>query len=174
MLSLAEQDRLLRQKFPQFRHEALSDDRAVWMGWLQPVQTVYDVRIEFQLPPHLALKLPTLNYYPRVFVTNPRLVRQPNADQGPLPHVWYGKEYGGEPNLCLFRPSKGDWTYSHSLADTTVPDACDWLYFYELWLVTKTWRGGGEPHAPSDKGKQLNETLRRHTLSGASEAALAS
>jgi hypothetical protein len=151
VLSLAEQNALLLRKFPQFKCRTLSDQYAIWTGWVRPAQTRYEIRIEFHLPPLLVLDLPTLNYYPRVYVLEPRLVRQPGADQGPLPHVWYDKEYEGEPNLCLFRPSAADWNYSHSLAETTVPDACEWLYFYELWLVTKTWFGGGEPHTPSEK-----------------------
>lgn len=30
------------------------------------------------------------------------------------------------------------------LADTIIPWTVEWLYFYELWLATGEWLGGGE------------------------------
>ncbi|MGH8092034.1 MAG: hypothetical protein ACREIF_00990 [Chthoniobacterales bacterium] len=34
------------------------------------------------------------------------------------------------------------------LADTIVPWTSRWLYFYEIWLATGEWMGGGIPHDP--------------------------
>ena len=30
------------------------------------------------------------------------------------------------------------------LSETIIPWAIEWLYYYEIWLVTGTWNGGGE------------------------------
>jgi hypothetical protein len=39
-----------------------------------------------------------------------------------------------------------------SIAETIIPWTSEWLYFYELWVFTGEWHGGG--HAPgSDEDK---------------------
>lgn len=146
ILSIADQDCELRAKFPQFTAVSLTERRAIWEGIVCPSTTSFTLRIDYELPPHLVLKAPTREFYPHVYVIEPRLIRKPKADLGPLPHVWYGKEYQGQPNLCLFHPDKGEWGYDSAIAETTLPDACEWLHSYEFWLVTGRWYGGGENH----------------------------
>jgi hypothetical protein len=58
--------------------------------------------------------------------------------------------------LCLFSPSLGEWDVNDLLAETTIFWANEWLYFYEGWLITKKWRGGGRhPSLTTDGAKQL-------------------
>ena len=45
--------------------------------------------------------------------------------------------------LCLFDAYNREWTPSDLLAETTVPWSSRYLFFYEGWLATKSWRGGG-------------------------------
>lgn len=45
--------------------------------------------------------------------------------------------------LCLFYPDYNEWKYTDSWADTLVPWTCLWLYYYEIWLITGEWLGGG-------------------------------
>ena len=54
-----------------------------------------------------------------------------------LPHVWNHEKQV----LCLFQ--EGDWRPGLRLADSIVPWASEWLFFYEIWLVTGEWDGGG-------------------------------
>jgi hypothetical protein len=46
--------------------------------------------------------------------------------------------------LCLYRPHRREWTPAMMIANTIIPWISEWLYFYELWLVTGEWLGGGE------------------------------
>lgn len=75
--------------------------------------------------------------HPEIYVREPRLTLR--AGQ-PLPHV-YSQE---EQKLCLYFPSGGkEWNRSMSIATTIVPWASEWLFFYEIWLATGRWLGGG-------------------------------
>ena len=47
----------------------------------------------------------------------------------------------GHQMLCLF--AKGDWTPQKYISETIVPWAAEWCYFYEVWLDTGEWHGGG-------------------------------
>ncbi len=43
-----------------------------------------------------------------------------------------------------------------TLADTILPWASLWLFYYEVWLATGEWVGGGEhPGEREDPGKTL-------------------
>ena len=39
-----------------------------------------------------------------------------------------------------------EFNYSLRIIDTIIPWTQEWLYFYEIWLLTGEWRGGG--HTP--------------------------
>jgi hypothetical protein len=174
MLSIADQDRRLRAKFPQFRVVSMADMRGIWEGRVRQSDTDYNLRIDYELPPHFALRGPTREFYPRVYVIEPRLRLNPSAELGPLPHVWYDKKFEKQPNLCLFHPEKGEWVYGSSIAETTLPDACEWLHNYELWLANGRWYGGGENHeTPNQVRTNDLQKIRRDALSGASEIAVA-
>lgn len=45
--------------------------------------------------------------------------------------------------ICLFYPPNNEWDYDDSWADTLVPWASLWLYYFELWLATGEWLGEG-------------------------------
>lgn len=73
---------------------------------------------------------------PEVKVLDPPLQR--HAGSSRIPHMYK------QQRLCLYHPNYGDWTPSKLLADTIVPWISEWLYYYEIWLVTGHWGGGGE------------------------------
>ena len=54
-----------------------------------------------------------------------------------VPHMY------GDGSLCLYYPKYREWKYSDSWADTLIPWASLWLYYYEIWVVTGEWLGGG-------------------------------
>ena len=56
-----------------------------------------------------------------------------------IPHV-----YSTAPmRLCLHVPSSDEWRFDKSVADTIVPWAYLWLAYFEHWLATDEWLGGG-------------------------------
>ncbi len=73
---------------------------------------------------------------PRITVIDPPLILHPGAAS--LPHVYAGDE------LCLYFP--GQWKHDRLLAHTVVPWISEWLMYYEVWLVTGRWAGGGHTH----------------------------
>lgn len=56
-----------------------------------------------------------------------------------LPHVYSG----APPKLCLYLPGSGEWNPAKAIALTIVPWSYEWLYYFEDWLVTDVWAGGG-------------------------------
>ena len=57
--------------------------------------------------------------------------------------------------ICLYRYS--EFNSSKLLANTIIPWAIEWLYYYELWLATGEWLGGGE-HPENGVPKTDNDT----------------
>ncbi|ACX76279.1 hypothetical protein Fisuc_2696 [Fibrobacter succinogenes subsp. succinogenes S85] len=57
-----------------------------------------------------------------------------------LEHVYDNQKQ----RLCLYHPKKRPWDRSMLLSETVIPWAIEWLYFYEIWLCTGQWLGGGE------------------------------
>jgi hypothetical protein len=74
---------------------------------------------------------------PRVFVEDPDLLAL--ADGRRLPHVYEQRP----PRLCLYLPDTGEWTPAMRLDQSIVPWAVLWLFYFEEWLVSDEWKGGG-------------------------------
>lgn len=51
------------------------------------------------------------------------------------PHIFKGRD------LCLHL--HGEWTSEDPVSTTLVPWASMWLFFYEIWMFTGEWTGGG-------------------------------
>jgi hypothetical protein len=120
-----------------FGHVNLARDRLRFTCELQPTQLSrsYSCVIEYQV-----------GQPPMVRVLQPQLV--PDAD-GALPHFYHTTQ-----SLCLYE--RGDWYSWMPIANTIVPWAIEWLYFYELWLATGCWFGSGSSRAippPKDSPK---------------------
>jgi hypothetical protein len=92
---------------------------------------------------------------PRVQVLKPLLERHPDYEEGPIPHAYRNSDNPDLPYLCLFSPDLREWDVNDLIAHTTIHWAAQWLYFYEGWLVTKKWRGGGRHITPQDEEKRL-------------------
>jgi hypothetical protein len=58
-------------------------------------------------------------------------------------------------SLCLFNPEKREWNPEQRLGDTILPWACIWLYFYEIWLATGDWKGGGDHPIPPSRANTV-------------------
>ena len=75
---------------------------------------------------------------PKVYVDDPPL--QSRDDKPGIPHTYAG------PRPCLFWPAGREWQPSDRISRTIVPWLLEWLAFYEIWLRTGEWLGGGIPH----------------------------
>jgi hypothetical protein len=74
---------------------------------------------------------------PQVFIDGPDLTVL--ADGRRLPHV-----YDQAPTrLCLFLPGFGEWGAWMRLDQTIVPWTALWLLYFEEWLYSGEWAGGG-------------------------------
>lgn len=124
------------QQLVNLRSERVPPGRGVmraggftWTCTLQPtpLSREYEVRIEYRP------RRP-----PKVYVDKPDLVAL--ADGRRLPHV-----YEQSPTrLCLYLPGSGEWHDRLLVAQTFIPWANLWLFYFEDWLASGEWKGGGE------------------------------
>lgn len=108
----------------------LTRDGVAWSFDLQPTpfSASYRIIIEYW---H-AFALP-----PRVWPRSPK-IKLRGKDSPP--------HYNFDGTLCLFCPDGphgGEWTHDKAIAHTIVPWTSKWLFFYEAWLMTGEWLGGG-------------------------------
>ncbi len=78
---------------------------------------------------------------PDVYVESPTLLDR--CDET-VPHL-YDRDRA---KLCLWHPGRGEWSAHMWIVDSVLLWASEWLFFYEVWLATGEWLGGGE-HPPS-------------------------
>ena len=93
----------------------------------------YEITLEYKIPKS-----------PVVYLINQGLMKD---SEEILPHCYERKFYDGNKErvqLCLFYSKCAEWNGTMFLADTIVPWAIEWLYYYEQWRMTGEWYGGGE------------------------------
>ena len=124
-LTVGHQVFAMERYFPNFK-VMWKKGIAAWIGTLQPSATseAYTIMIQYSLPD-----------VPRVWVISPELIDR--SDGQKIPHVYSGKR------LCLYLPGSGEWQKTMLIAETVVPWASLWLYYYEVWHATGEWLGGG-------------------------------
>lgn len=71
----------------------------------------------------------------KLFVVNPKISRVENGKN--VPHLY------SDGSLCLFYPKYNEWNYTDSWAETLIPWASLWLFYFEIWKETDQWLGGG-------------------------------
>ena len=130
-------------QWPGFRITQQDDESVAWEGILNPDKRKHLVRVFYYLPTNVLENVTLGQMQPRVRVLEPLLEQRPDYEEGPLPHVYWSNEFPTMPSLCLFSLSGREWGPDDLIAHTTVFWAWEWLLFYEGWLVTKKWKGGG-------------------------------
>jgi hypothetical protein len=95
-----------------------------------PLSREYTIRIIFQR-----------GEMPNVLVTNPELSALSNGR--PMPHVYHDPL-----RLCLTLPGTREWTGTMRIDQTFVPWATTWLFYFEDWLISDKWKGGGKHPDP--------------------------
>jgi hypothetical protein len=91
-----------------------------------PLSRSYKIKIEFN------------GRIPKVFVVSPRIVDLAKGRK--IPHL-YSQE---NQQLCLYRPRYNQWNIDKKIVDTIVPWIYLWIYYFEIWLFSGEWKGGGE------------------------------
>lgn len=129
LLNLAMQAMLI-QKYYDNWNCSIEKSKLICKGIIKPTELSgsYLVRISYKLKES-----------PKVYLIKPPL--QKNVKGEDAPHLY--------PNgrLCVYHPRFKEWDGSKSIAQTIIPWTSLWLYYYEVWLVTGEWKGGGEhPH----------------------------
>lgn len=81
--------------------------------------------------------------WPEMIVLSPSLDALANGKK--LPHVY--THDGAGTMLCLWWPKNREWSWRMKLSETFVPWTAEWLWYFEDWLYTGTWAGGGQ-HPP--------------------------
>ena len=104
----------------------------IWRGYARPTSASEQYKISIAY---------TLGHYPKTKVLSPGLKRREGK---PIPHMYK------QGSLCLFNPNKFEWNPNQRLSDSILPLACLWLYFYEIWLATGEWKGGGDHPSPRE------------------------
>lgn len=107
-----------------------------------PLSREYSIRITFRQ-----------GETPDVFVLDPDI--SVLAGDRPLPHVYHDPL-----RLCLTLPGTREWAGTMRIDQTFVPWATMWLYYFEEWLVSDEWKGGGE-HPDPDNVERYNRQVRR-------------
>lgn len=132
-MNLGLQAGYLKRRFPSSEF-SLHRDLLTWIGEItpSPMGAIYTVRLRYKLKNR-----------PGVQILDPPLKRRDNL---PIPHVFKGNK------LCLFRFKYGEWNARRPLSETILPWTSLWLFYYEIWLITGVWHGGGE-HPEAEDGK---------------------
>lgn len=76
-----------------------------------------------------------------------------------IPHVYHDPL-----RLCLYLPRKRQWHAGLRLDQTIVPWTILWLYYFEEWLASGDWKGGGEhpdPDAPTEGNRHTRRMLQQ-------------
>ncbi len=127
--SLAEQKAALCLSFPHSEC-SINKGRLHWTAAIKPtnLSREYNAEILYQV-----------SKPPEVYVFGDELQ---GLDREGFPHNYGVDVENKRVKICLYRHKE---FYSDKLlCDTIVPWIAEWLYFYEIWLATGEWQGGGE------------------------------
>lgn len=125
-LTILQQANILKSALPNSEIVIKRDFLLNWTGTLKPTyfSSVYNVNMSYHI-----------NQRPDVRVLSPELVKR---DGESIPHLF------SDGTLCLFRMKYFEWNPRMYLLDTILPWTSLWLFYYEMWLSTGRWLGGGE------------------------------
>lgn len=122
--SPSQQLSMLRGKYKEGTFRSLSNSSWEWLYSLQPRE----------MSPSYKIKIVYKKYFFKVFVLDKLRLAD---NQNKLPHVYDNEKQ----QICLYYSSR-EWNASKSIT-IVVPWISEWLYFYEIWLITGEWCVGG-------------------------------
>jgi hypothetical protein len=128
-LTAAQQELHLRTSRVFTGETRLRRGALVWRGGVRPtpLSRAYQIRLDYRA-----------EQTPRVTVETPDL--RELADGRRLPHVYRQ----APPCLCLYLPGTGQWRPQLRLDETMLPWSALWFFYFEEWLESDDWKGGGQ------------------------------
>ncbi len=77
-----------------------------------------------------------------------------------IPHLYDPKRF----RLCLHYPHSNDYSSKEEIGQQYIPWITHWLYYFEEWLYSAEWKGGGvEPGDEIDR--ELNPKYKKEDTS---------
>ena len=146
-LSVAEQDARIRADWPEFRLTLDAGWIGTWEGRLQPIAQSYLVRVRYITRRFLDFGM-IADPYVAVTVRDPPLGVDPRGTVERIPHIFGNENAPAFPYLCLFDPAQDEWLPDRPIADTILPWTIEWFGFFEYWVLTGEWKGGGRHPVP--------------------------
>jgi hypothetical protein len=128
-ISLIVQAGTLKSKFPNSKITRDKENIIKWEGFLKPtpLSANYKIQIIYQTGKGI-----------NVFVKEPFPLNLAENKKS-LPHVYSTKEQ----KLCLYYPKGNEWNNGKLYTETIIPWTSEWLFHYEIWIITGVWFGGG-------------------------------
>src|SRR5579883_259928 len=142
-LSVDAQDEGICRLFPAFRQTCALDFVGAWRGPLRPLARTYEIGVVYY--PRRRFGGGFLdNFRIRVEVLAPVIGLDPRGTGERPPHIYrdLGPTHGW--SLCLYDPRTSQWEPDRLIAETIIPWASEWLFYFEGWLIDGHWAGGGE------------------------------
>jgi hypothetical protein len=132
-LNLAQQLFSLRRMYPKGKG-AITHPELIWQDQLvpTPLSRSYCTAVTYRF-----------GSAPRTHVLSPSLVELAGGRR--IPHLYSQKDQW----LCLYLPGTGAWNSSKFISKTIIPWALLWFFYFEEWLLSGEWKGGGV-HPPSE------------------------
>ena len=118
-----------------------NDKTVQWEGTLQPTPLSREYRVVIKY---------TLNHSPVCVIKEPDL--SVLAKGRKIPHIYQNQTGIRGTQLCLYLPvikkknKVSEWQPTMFLANTILPWASMWLVYFEFWLASGEWDGGGVEH----------------------------
>jgi len=144
ILNIEQQIEHMAVEWPDWTVIKDGDRGATWSGILQPHQRKYAVNVQYTVP--LAIqKASALWIQPLVSVAELCAWRETRLKLPELPHVYWRhpRSNVAGPFLCLFDSEARQWSSESAIAHTTIQWSSLWLSFFEGWLISGFWSGGG-------------------------------
>ena len=128
----------LKREFPASYGSVKRGDM-IWFGEFTPsaLSNTYKLKITYKL-----------GLAPRAYIVSPKPLQLAEGAKR-LPHTY--SHSNGKQLLCLYLPRTGEWRSSMFIARTIVHWAVQWMYYYEIWVATGKWMGGGHGNWDVDK-----------------------
>lgn len=123
------QEYYIQALFPSFKMYIGSGGFGYWEGYLKPtpMSANYKVKIDYSEKTN----------YVNVSVLGPHLISRAGEK---IPHRY------SNGSLCLFYPKDKEWHPKMHLAATIIPWTAEWLYYYEIWMISGNWNGAEVKH----------------------------
>ncbi len=90
---------------------------------------------------------------PNIYILSSNIFNFSKEKKVDIPHLYDYERI----KLCLYHPSYGEWSLKSKPCSTIIPWIYMWLNYYEMWLFSGKWEGGGEHPSPSREQKKIDE-----------------